>query len=298
MANNKALPYQSKEIFVIPPEYPHLTIIGLDTEDTASTHDLWDKRIRLPVSEALVNSIARNGVEKAVLVTKNGKRADNTYILEVIDGKQRTRAARVVNEQRAKQGLPPIQIPCSIRRGDGTTLRRVMLSVNAIRQDDNVLDKIEEAVHLLSTASHTKDEVCTTYGISRETLETWLNIDELHPKVKTAILEGKISATAAVKLHDKKREEQPAILEKILSEPEKVTARSMAHKLKEHDTKTRHDAPPSKKEINRILSAVAASKVSLSADTVLAIQIMSGIQPPKASPEFLKALRYVRKEQK
>lgn len=298
MANNKALPYRSKEIFAIPPEHPHLTIIGLDTDDTAATHDLWDKRIKLPISQALVDNIALNGVEKAVLVAKNGKRDDNSFILEVIDGKQRTRAARVVNQQRAKQGLPPIEIPCSIRRGDGATLRRVMLSVNAIRQDDSLLDKIEEIVHLLSTGGHTKEQICVSYGISRETLETWLNIDELHPKVKTAILEGKIAPSAAVKLHDKKREEQPALLEKILSDPEKVTVKSVAHKIKEHDTKTKHDAMPSKKEIKKMLGAYEKEEVSLSEDMVLAIQIMSGIKPPKASPDFLKALRYVRKEAK
>ena len=43
--SKKALQYKTREIFDVPPEYPHLVIIGLDTKDTAATHDRAERRL-------------------------------------------------------------------------------------------------------------------------------------------------------------------------------------------------------------------------------------------------------------
>lgn len=82
-----------------------LTIIGLDTKD-GPEHPLYDERIFLPIDEAMVRNIRAFGVIEAINVRKNGPN------VEVVDGRQRVRHARIASQRNVEEGLPPILVPC------------------------------------------------------------------------------------------------------------------------------------------------------------------------------------------
>src|SRR6185295_18198195 len=61
---------------------------------TDPSNPRFDERAVMPLSQTLINSIEVSGVIKPVICCKNGGRA------EVLDGRQRVRAARQINETR------------------------------------------------------------------------------------------------------------------------------------------------------------------------------------------------------
>jgi hypothetical protein len=96
-------------LFLVPPE--DITIIGLDTED-GPEHPLFDERVLLPVDEALARNIAIHGVIEPVVIRKNGD-----DVIEVIDGRQRVRSARLANERLEAEGKEPVLVPVVRRVG-------------------------------------------------------------------------------------------------------------------------------------------------------------------------------------
>ena len=73
-------------VFTLPPEDERFVLVN----DKASP--LYDERLELPVSEELALSIAREGQIQAGKVRKNGPK------LEILDGRQRYRAALLANK--------------------------------------------------------------------------------------------------------------------------------------------------------------------------------------------------------
>lgn len=175
-------------------------IVGLDTQHKEGEHDLWDARIHLPLDRALVANIKAFGVKEPVLARRNG---DD---VEIVDGRQRIRAARQANKELEKEGKELIQVR-AIPENDEDILG-VMISVNKNRQ--NIEGPMENARLLgryLATGK-TDSQAANAFGVTTTAIRDWKKMLGLAPEVQEAIDNKSISATSAKEMFDLSREEQ------------------------------------------------------------------------------------------
>tara|TARA_R110002110_G_scaffold198832_2_gene409419 strand:- start:4647 stop:5534 length:888 start_codon:yes stop_codon:yes gene_type:complete len=189
-----------------------LVIIGLDTNDDGD-HPLYDERIKFKVNEALVRNIKHNGVMMTVLVRRNGPS------FEVIDGRQRVRAAREATKRMQAEGLLTddqcILVPCHLRKDDETSLAVAVVSTNELRQEDTPMNRARKALRLQKLGQD-YDQIAEAFNVSIQTAKNWLKLFDLTPAIQKAVEFGKISASAAAPLTAFKLEEQDAKLQEIL----------------------------------------------------------------------------------
>lgn len=227
-----------------------LTIVGLDTDDGPS-NPLWDKRIDLPVDEALVRNIMVYGVQEPVLVRKNGD------VPEVIDGRQRVRAAREANKRLEKAGSDIVRIPVMVRTGNDGHVFGVMVSTNEHRQDDGPIEKANKLSRYLDLG-RSEDEACIAFGVSRATIRTWLAILNLDTSVQRAIDTGKVSPSAAAQLGSLPREEQKAQLDQLVAAGAKGTKAAAQRIMRAHRAPADENAAtvaPAKRLVTKLLKA-------------------------------------------
>lgn len=198
--------------FFAPPEF--FTIIGDDTDD-GPEHPLYDPRCKLPEDDALIalaKDIAANGYLEPIKVRKNGEAA------EVIFGRRRVRAGRIVNRWFKEQGKEPIEVPFTVGKykDDGDMLG-VSISENEHRKGDDVITKAEKAFRL-SEYGQTDEKIAARFGVKPGTVRLWISLLDTSAKVRKAISSGKISATAAGKLVKLSRSDQDEALAKMIAE--------------------------------------------------------------------------------
>ena len=251
-----------------------LTIVGLDTEDGAE-HPLWDKRICLPIDPGLVASIDAHGIVMPIRVAvENG-------ITYVVAGRQRVRSARLVNEQRAKCGEDPVDVPCVGERMRDTERQAGFAVIeNAIRRDMTVLEKASEAQRLIDRSTPIA-KVAVYFGVSVPTVQVWLSMLGLAAPVKKAIEAGVVTPTAAAKWADMPKADQIAALELATAESGgKRVSVKRAERVANPDTVVR----PSKK---LTLAAIEAMKGTPWADGAL---FVLGMLPDEQRPDAVAAL--------
>lgn len=198
-------------------EAPRGTIFKLEPEKlilvTDRDNPLFDERVLLQPSEAMVQNIMWQGVIETVGITKD---------LEVIYGRQRVKAARIANERLKKQGKELIRVKCEVVRGEGKDLFSMCVSENEHREDDSPIAKACKANRMMQLGAST-EEVCVAFGVTKQAIRNWLAILELSSVIKKAIDDGEITATAALELGKLPKEEQKAKLDEMKSQGGRVT---------------------------------------------------------------------------
>lgn len=190
-----------------------LVIVGGDTPDKKSP--LYDERVNLPVNESLVKNIMVYGVLEPVLVRKN---AHDDF--EVVDGRQRVRAAREANRRLREAGRDAevIRVPIIIKKAEGSQLAGMMVSANEIRQDDTPLAKARKASHLIGLG-RTEDEAATIFGVTPQTIGNWLRLLNLTPELLSQVEQGNVSASEASKVAKAPEAVQRKIAAKVEAAP-------------------------------------------------------------------------------
>jgi ParB family chromosome partitioning protein len=223
-----------------------LIIIGLDTKD-GEEHPLWDERIKLPVDDAKVASIKLFGVIEDVVVRRNGSDCD------VVDGRQRVRAARQANLELKREGKDPVRVPVTVRKGDDSEMQAVGSVTNEQRSADPPLAKARKAQRMLDRGRG-KAFVAMCFGVTQPVLNSYLALLDLDDEVQGAVERGELSASAAAELAPLKREEQRAKLAQV-SEKAKATGKRPTAK----DTKKAADpdavVPPSRATVRKVFEA-------------------------------------------
>jgi ParB family chromosome partitioning protein len=181
---------------------------------TDKKHCLYDERVHLPLNESLVKSIMVRGVIVPVVIRLNGKREDGTPIVEVVDGRQRVRAAVEANKRLAAEGKETVLVSTTRRRGEAADLAGVMISTNELREGDDLLTKARKLQRYLAMGRDEED-AAIAFGCSVQTIKNMLKLLELHPDVQKAIEKDELPASIAKELSTLPQEEQPAALEKI-----------------------------------------------------------------------------------
>lgn len=203
-----------------------VVIIGIDTAD-GPDHYLWDERIKLPLSGAFVQNIAKVGVIKAITCTK--LTIDGVDRAVVVDGRQRVRGARKANELLKEHGEPELRIKVIPQRGSETDLMGLSLSTNAFNQEDSMSTKARKTQRLLDRGM-SPAEVADYLGVSTQSIANWQKLLELAAPVLKAVDDEKLAPSTAIKLHGLDKAEQTEKLKELLdtSNGKKVTGKKAA----------------------------------------------------------------------
>lgn len=227
-----------------------VVIVGLD-DGEGPDHPLFDERVALPLDEALVRNIMVFGVIEPIVVRKNG-----TFV-EVVDGRQRVRAAREANARLREQGSEPLNVPAIVRRGDNGQIMGVMLST-FLRQDDTPIAKAQKVARYLDTGK-SEAEAALVYGVSTQTIRNWLALLELAPRVQAAVTAGQIGAAAALELRDLPHREQESKVEAIVANGAAASAGEMRRQRKARAAKP---AAENDTERAKVVSRIVLRKVA------------------------------------
>lgn len=201
--------------FKVAPE--KVILVGIDTEDRG--HALYDERVELPLDEGLVLNVMAYGVLNPVIVRKN-----SAGLVEVVDGRQRVRAAREANKRLKAAGHPTIRIPVVLKGGESRDMAAVMVSLNECRQQDSVVVRAQKAQRMLDMG-RSEDEVAVMFGVSAQTIKLNLSLLSLEPELLSAVKGGKISASEALKVAGRGTEAQKRVAEEARKAPPKKPGR-------------------------------------------------------------------------
>src|SRR5208337_4561809 len=111
------------------------------------TSAIYDERVENDFKESLVLNMmfAPDGVPQGVLQPLTGRRNTETGKVEIVVGRQRTKAAREANRRLKKQGIEPIRLPVWIRRANDQKSMAMLISENEHRTDDSPMNRAKKA---------------------------------------------------------------------------------------------------------------------------------------------------------
>jgi ParB family transcriptional regulator, chromosome partitioning protein len=166
------------------------------------SHELYDERVKLPVSESLVASImyAPNGADpQGVLVPIACSRDPETGAIVVVNGRQRVKACIEANKRLEKQGLDPLRVkwyPAS--RGTKAKMA-LQLTANEHAQEDTPLGRAKKAQRYLERG-FSVEEVGEMLGKSPATIKNLVGLLDAPAAVRKAVESGAVSASDGYKL--------------------------------------------------------------------------------------------------
>jgi len=128
----------------------------------------------------LAASIAEHGILQPLIVTRNP--LDERYTL--IAGERRLKAAKLANLQK---------VPVIVRKADDLNRLELALIENIQRSDLSPLETAEAYRQLQQDFNLSHEEISQKVGKSRVSVTNTLRLLNLPQKVKTALLEGRIS---------------------------------------------------------------------------------------------------------
>lgn len=183
---------------------------------TDKNHRLYDDRVELPVSEAMVDSISDPliGIIEPVIVRNNGGK------YEVVDGRQRVKAAR---EAQSRINERTIRIPLIVRSSVNDSKAAIMSCItNNQRTEETAVQKGRRAISMLETGS-TPDEISKLFGVSWKTVSGWRSLAE-SPEAQSALESGLVNESKAVQVA-RSSDKQKALKAATDPKPEMVTVK-------------------------------------------------------------------------
>lgn len=192
-------------------EYPEKIVLIEDP-----SHPLYDERVALPLREPTVLDIMQRGVLIPVLCrrAKGGS-------FEVVDGRQRVRHAIEANRRLVEAGHPPRQIPIKITQARDNEVFGNLVAANAHRTNDSHSAKARNIARFLDLG-HTEEDARITFNLKSENaVKSYIALAAASPALLTALDEGRIGVTAAVRLAKKfsPEEQEQALIQAEMSEP-------------------------------------------------------------------------------
>jgi ParB family transcriptional regulator, chromosome partitioning protein len=206
---------------------------------------LVDERSTLPVLESLVLDVMVRGIVEPVVVAKGDEGRP-----ELIDGRQRVKAAIEANRRLAAQGAKLVLVPAVYRRCDELGAYAAMISANEHRQADDAIGRAKKLERFLALGA-TEDDAAVAFGVTRSTIKNWLAMLDLGPAAKSALKDGKITPTAATQIAKLPKEKQAEALVAVMSKP-RTTADGREKRPTVRETRAAVDAtagaaaPPAK----------------------------------------------------
>ena len=163
----------------------------LDTDDLI--HELIPDDLHEPLDPAFVETVRRKGVIMAIVIAP----IDGTAT--VLEGRNRIRAARIINIERRANGDLPIVVSCTTQTGGEAEQVSVMLITNFARKEWKPIDRLRAAQKLMATGVD-PDTAAAHVGLTPAQLEALLTIDGSTVEMRAAVEKGELSVTAAAEL--------------------------------------------------------------------------------------------------
>lgn len=160
--------------------------------------------------QELADSISAQGIVQPVLARKT---PDGRY--EIIAGERRWRAAQMA-------GLR--ELPVMVREVSDQTALALALIENIQREDLNPLEAAEALQRLQEEHALTHQQLADAVGKSRATITNLLRLNELHPEVKTLLLDGSIEMGHARAILGLERDAQAAVARRVAEKKLSVRA--------------------------------------------------------------------------
>lgn len=242
----------------------------LDTEHDEDSHSLFNKSLYEPLDPIFVASIAKDGVDVPILITKQDDMAC------VIEGRKRVRATRIVNRQRAKMDppLPPLMITAVTKRASGIALLGMMTRANGVRVEDSWETQMH-AVRRSLDGGVPIESIAIDLGKSVATIQGWIKFDDnACAAVKKAVEQGKLNQTAASHLVDAgDPAAQKEALDALLASGATPTRKAAKETVKKAKNKSKPEANSielsTKREQKTLLDYVQNMKHPSASDTTL-----------------------------
>jgi ParB family transcriptional regulator, chromosome partitioning protein len=206
-------------------------------EDPA--HLLFDERVGDGLDEAFIRNIKTHGVLEPVLVRKNAEGQP-----EVIDGRQRVKAAREANKRLAAEGEPPLLVPIIASRGSDQQLSDAVIATNEARRNDSAIVRAKKIQRFIGSG-RTEDQASEVFCCPLSAIKQSLKLLEARPDLRAAVESGKLSVSAAVRA-DRLPDDE---VEKLL----KSDASTVADVAKAERESKGESKIPTRKELNGLL---------------------------------------------
>ena len=182
-------------------------------DDPASP--FYDKRIKRPVPEWLIQSVQELGVIEPIEVMRDGAR------LVVDNGRQRVRACREANKRLLKAGKEPHHVTYVIKKPrDGDAGILGLARAANLHVEDSPIERAEAAARLVEVAQNggmsageARAFAASRCGVSGQCVANWLALLNCASTVQKAVDAGEIPETCARDLAKLPREKQTAALD-------------------------------------------------------------------------------------
>lgn len=244
-----------------------LVIVGLDAVHNYGTdHHLYDPESNAhnaEADEAMIANVRCLGVIEPVVIERDGP-----FNL-VVDGRTRTRWARIAAAQQAKAGEVVLEVPCIVRAGDRADMYGVSRAANnGRRPEDSPIAKARQLQRMMDMGK-SLEEAAVRQAIPLARAKQLLAVLSLHPKVQRKIGAG-VSLDAATKLAKLPQAEQVAKLAEISAAGEKPTARAVTNKLREASGKAPTESAAQKlKRIDAVIAKLDVNLLKIVEDEIL-----------------------------
>lgn len=229
------------------------TVAGADAFlSSLITHDLLK-----PIEDVDVDDIVERGLMKPIEVIMY------MGVPRVVFGRGGVRKTRRANIIRKEKGQPPIVVKVSFtRESNPLALQWRIVSENLRRKTLSVLDRLEMALMLLNGGA-SEESVAKAFGVKQQRFKDWLALkDHATDKVKAALTEGRINASASIELalHAK----DPAAMDKALDGMLQAGATTSRAARKAARTASGKDNPEqvTRRDIKRLHAVVKDDKKS------------------------------------
>ncbi len=189
-----------------------LYIEGVDgkvDEDDA----LHDPSVNLPIDDDLLANIDAFGVIEAVKVTPRDVKGERRAV--VVDGRDRSRHLRKVNEMRIARGDDPYWLDVVNVSGDEKELEDLRIAANT-RRPRPPMYRVNEVARL-KKKGRPNTELAVNFGVSVSTVENMLALHEAKAKVRHAVERDTIPITAGYRLAKLPLDEQEDGLAELLA---------------------------------------------------------------------------------
>lgn len=184
---------------------PEKLSIVLDRE-----HCLFDERALLEPDAELIASIDEQGVLEPVIVRRNGE-IDGVVNVEVVCGRQRVRAVRVINKRRIGTARPQMQVYAMVVRGTDAEMVMMMAAENEVRRADTPMVRAAKMGRAAKFGA-TEQQIAVSFGVPRSAVKSMLTLLDLSPVVQREVDSGALPLSTALEFAKAPRETQPAKL--------------------------------------------------------------------------------------
>jgi ParB family transcriptional regulator, chromosome partitioning protein len=244
------------DVYLFDPE----DVVLVEEKDSA----LYDERVDNDFKESLVLNMmfAPDGVPQGVIETLSGRRNSETGKVEIIDGRQRTKAAREANKRLKKQGLEPIRLPVHIKRANDQRAMAMLISANEHRTEDSADARARKAQRYIDLGRDEK-EVAVLLGVSESTVKNLLRLLDAPAAVRNAEAAGKISTSDAYKLAREEPERAKEMLSELLEKAPRTPGKKRSKNAKKareivRGSKAKSEARETRKLEKEVAESIAA----------------------------------------